>query len=97
MPHTYMTKEDEAFFAAMGWRRISMAEFRCNHDKGKTVELMTFNCGYWTARLRWSDWEGPRAETPTAAFVAAELAGWGSGELTSVDTLRRRFKQTFSG
>ena len=98
MPHTYMTKEDETFFNSQGWRQISMAEFRCNADHNKTVELMTYNHGYWTGRNLW--WEGPKAETPTAAFIAAELAGWGEGEIGTesiFDSVRRRFKDTFSG
>ncbi|WP_055128447.1 hypothetical protein [Pseudomonas mediterranea] len=73
----FMTDEDIEFFKAAGFHHVSMAEVRRFGEFGKqTIELMTANGGYWTAHYG-TFWEGPKALTCQAAFVAAELEGWG--------------------
>lgn len=102
----YMTDEDVKFFQAAGFHHVSMAEVRRFSECGKqTIELMVANKGWWTAH--YCGWEGPKALTCQAAFVAAELDGWGNpsadnGLRRLAATLeaqrrRRQFKNTFTG
>lgn len=103
----YMTNEDIKFFKAAGFQHVSHAEFRRFGEYGKqTVELMTANGGYWTANYG-GFWEGPKALTCQAAFVAAELEGWGNPSAASglqrlaasleIHRRGRRFRGTFTG
>lgn len=104
----YMNDEDIQFFHAAGFQHISMAEVRRFGEFGKqTIELMTANGGYWTAHYG-TFWEGPKALTCQAAYVAAELEGWGDppGDIGGLAKLaatlraqrmRRELKDNFTG
>lgn len=98
-----MTDEDIEFFKTAGFQHISMAEVRRFGEFGKqTIELMVGDGGYWTAHYG-AFWEGPKALTCQAAYVAAELEEWGASVDTGLKRLaarlqmRRRLKQTFTG
>lgn len=101
----YMTPEDDAFFRTVGFSQVSGAEFRRFGAYGKqSIELMVGNEGYWTAHYG-AFWEGPRALTCQAAFIAAELANWGGARDISamerlriqLETRRQDLKNNFTG
>lgn len=90
-----MTDEDIAFFRGAGFHHVSMAEVRRFGDLGKqTIELMVGNEGYWTAHYG-TFWEGPRALTCQAAFVAAELADWGGNQRRVLTDEGENFRRGF--
>lgn len=102
----FTTDADIEWSRQAGFHCVSMAEFRRFGDHGKqTIELMAANGGYWTAHYG-TFWEGPKALTSQAAFVAAELANWGNIDPHGIERLkaslasrrmREEFKRTFTG